>query len=384
MLNSLRQPSATVLQPLALGLVAAGAILALGGWGWIPCVLAALLAAAGLALGWRSAAQQRLMQARIADYLGAQQEFGAQVAPVWSAHIESSREQMESAISSLSERFGGIVDKLDEAVHTASLETDTVEDADQGLVAVLKRSELELGAVVAAQQAGMSSMTGMLEKVENLGNFVAELKEMATDVAKIAQQSNLLALNAAIEAARSGEHGRGFAVVAKEFRMLSQQSGETGKRIADKVNVINDAIFSTCEVVRASVAQREDRVAAAEATIGTVLADFKAITDALLRSSNGLKDESIGIKSEIGQALVQLQFQDRVSQIMNHVKDNIAQFPDFLESHRQDYEQGGALLALDAQSFLTEMKKTYVMADQHAAHRGDKVEQKMETDISFF
>ena len=120
---------------LVLGLAAAGAVLVLGGWNWIPTVLAALLAAAGLALGLRSAAQHRLMEATIADYLSAQQDFGAQVAPVWSAHIESSREQMESAISSLSERFAGIVDKLDEAVHTASLETDTVEDADQGLVA---------------------------------------------------------------------------------------------------------------------------------------------------------------------------------------------------------------------------------------------------------
>ena len=383
-MDALRRLNAAVVLPQALGLLAAVAVLGFGGWGWSAGAAAALLTAAGLALGLRSAAQDRVMEATIADYLSAQQEFGAQVAPVWSGHIESSREQMESAISSLSERFAGIVDKLDEAVHTASLETDIVEDADQGLVAVLNRSERELGAVVAAQQAGMSSMTGMLEKVENLGHFVAELKEMTTDVAKIAQQSNLLALNAAIEAARSGEHGRGFAVVAKEFRMLSQQSGETGKRIAEKVNVINDAIFSTCDVVRASVAQREDRVAAAEATIGTVLADFKGITDALLRSSNGLKEESIGIKSEIGQALVQLQFQDRVSQIMNHVKDNIAQFPDFLESHRQDYEQGGALLALDAQSFLTEMKKTYVMADQHAVHSGQKAEQKMETDISFF
>ena len=383
-MDALRRLNASVVLPQALGLLAAVAVLGFGGWGWSAGAAAALLTAAGLALGLRSAAQDRVMEATIADYLSAQQEFGAQVAPVWSGHIESSREQMESAISSLSERFAGIVDKLAEAVHTASLETDIVEDADQGLVAVLNRSERELGAVVAAQQAGMSSMTGMLEKVENLGHFVAELKEMASDVAKIAQQSNLLALNAAIEAARSGEHGRGFAVVAKEFRMLSQQSGETGRRIAEKVNVINGAIVGTCDVVRASVAQREGRVAAAEATIGTVLADFKGITDALLRSSNGLKEESIGIKSEIGQALVQLQFQDRVSQIMNHVKDNISQFPELLERNRQDYEQGGVLLALDSDAFLTEMKKTYVMADQHAVHTGVKVEQKMETDISFF
>ena len=230
----------------------------------------------------------------------------------------------------------------------------------------------------------MASLVGMRDKVQGLHQFVGELQDMASDVAKIAQQTNLLALNAAIEAARSGEHGRGFAVVAKEFRMLSQQSGETGRRIAEKVGVISAAIVYACNIVRASVTEESTSMAQAESTIGTVLSDFRGITDALLRSSNGLKEESIGIKSEIGQALVQLQFQDRVSQIMNHVKNNISQFPELLERNRQDYEQGGVLLALDSDAFLTEMKKTYVMADQHAVHTGVKVEQKMETDISFF
>ena len=383
-MKALRRLHAALVQPLALGVAGAVAVLIVGGWSWGVGVVAVVLAAAGLALGLRSATQQTMVAATIDDYLRAQQKFGAQVAPVWSGHIESSREQMESAISSLSERFAGIVDKLDDAVHAASLETDTMEDADRGLVAVFHRSEMDLGTVIAAQKSAMASLVGMLDKVQGLDQFVGELKDMASDVAKIAQQTNLLALNAAIEAARSGEHGRGFAVVAKEFRMLSQQSGETGKRIAEKVGVISAAIIDACSIVRTSVTQESASMAQAENTIGTVLSDFRSITDALLRSSNGLKEESIGIKSEIGEALVQLQFQDRVSQIMNHVKDNIAQFPEFLERNREGYAQDGSLLALDSQSFLTEMKKTYVMADQHAVHTGDRVERKNETDITFF
>ena len=53
--------------------------------------------------------------------------------------------------------------------------------------------------------------------------------------------------------------------------MLSQQSGETGKRIAEKVGVISAAIVDACSVVRASVRQEDGSMVKAEASIGHVL-----------------------------------------------------------------------------------------------------------------
>lgn len=370
--------------PIALGLAGALAVLVVGDWSWTAAILAGGLTLAGLVLGQLLVLRERALRTSFNDYLTAQQQFGADVVPIWNGHIEASREQMESAVAALSERFSGIVDKLDEAVHTSSLETDSIENHNTGLVAVFARSEQDLTAVLASQKAAMGSMVTMLEQVQGLDRFIAELQEMAADVAKIAQQTNLLALNAAIEAARTGELGRGFAVVAKEFRMLSTQSGETGKRIAAKVGVINAAIIDTCRVVQASVKQENHSMLTAQNSIGTVLTDFKNITDALLRSSLLLKNESIGIKSEIGDALVQLQFQDRVSQIMNHVKDNIGHLPAFLQEHCQQYADTGELQPLDSHVLLAELEKTYVMTDQHVIHQGGKAAQPNDTGITFF
>ena len=291
---------------------------------------------------------------------------------------------MADAIEALSERFCGIVDKLDQAVHTSAMETQTIENSDKGLVAVFARSEQKLGDVITSQKTAMTGLVGMLDKVQGLGRFTSELKDMAAEVAKISQQSNLLALNAAIEAARSGVHGRGFAVVANEFRVLSGQSGETGRRIAANVGIISNAIVDTCSVVRQAVEKQDASMSRAQNTIHGVLADFQGVTDALLRSSTMLKNESIGIKTEISDSLVQMQFQDRVSQIMNHVKDNIDRLPGFLKQSQTQYVQGGALEPLDAQPLLTELKETYVMTDQHEVHQGGEVERRTNTEISFF
>jgi methyl-accepting chemotaxis protein len=370
--------------PAALGLAGSVAIFLLHELSWSAAITALGLITVCAFMGLRLDAQQKEYFRSIETYLRGQADFGDMVVPIWKGHIASSREQMETAINALSDRFGGIVDKLDDAANTAGLEAKFIDDEDKGLVAVFARSEAELGAVIAAQHAAMSSMVHMLEKVQGLDSFIAELNSMAGDVTQIAHQSNLLSLNAAIEAARAGELGRGFAVVAKEFRTLSAKSGETGRNITEKVNFIGREIAETCKVVRDSVAQRDGRVLATESTIGRVLTDFRDITDALQRSSDRLRSESAGITTEVNQSLVQMQFQDRVSQILNQVNQSMDRLPEILQEQLQQFVQTHSLHPLDSQDLLAELKKSYVMADQHVVHQGGKVELTNTTDISFF
>ena len=378
------QAQTPMLYATALGVAGGVAVLAAGGFSPLALGLALAMSAAGALVGKRLSARQQAWQRSVDKYLAGQVDFGEQVVPVWKNHIESSREQMESAINALSERFGGIVDKLDVTLRTATQATDSVEGHGTDLVGIFRKSEADLRALISLQQTAMGNMEGMLAKVQGLDRFVAELQDMAFDVARIAQQTNLLALNAAIEAARAGELGRGFAVVAKEFRMLSNQSGETGRKIAEKVKIISAAIVDTCTVVRESVVAEDHSLESVHATIDRVMADLRGVTDAFQSSSDLLQGESMSIQSEINAALVQLQFSDRVSQIMTQVNKNIDRLPEVLKEHLQNYVATRTLAPMDAQAMLAELQKTYVMADQHIIHQGGKVEQKSVTDISFF
>lgn len=370
--------------PTGLGLVAALALAWFGGWQAGSLALALGLAAAGAGAGRHLARRRQALQDALARYLDDQHRFTEQVSPVWSGHIESSRLQMQTAVTQLARRFSGINTKLDAAVEAASMETRTVDDAEHGMVAVFQRSEQELAAVLASLKNAMNSLATMLEDVQGLDRFTTELQDMAAEVAKIAQQTNLLSLNAAIEAARSGEYGRGFAVVAQEFRMLSTRSGETGRRIAEKAAVIGQAITRTRQVVTQSVQVEDGSMHVAEASIGRVLADFKGLTDALVRASSLLRNESVGIRAEVNEALVQLQFQDRVSQIMALVRSNIEHLPQPFEHSAAQHARDGALQAPDPQAFLAELKKSYVMTDQHRIHEGAEVQAPSETEITFF
>jgi methyl-accepting chemotaxis protein len=374
-----------VFGPILLGIAGSAAAIACGGFGWVSVPAAVLLCAAGAALGLHAGSSRERYRASIQSYMIERQQFGDSLAPVWSGQIELSMAQMENAVSALTQRFSGIVDKLDQAVRTSSSATASVEDGHAGLVAVFTTSEKELGEVVASLKSAMAGKAAMLEKIRSLEQFITDLKGMAAEVAQIASQTNLLAINASIEAARAGEMGRGFGVVAREVRMLSNMSGETGKRIAERVNLISNAIVTTSNAAGESMERDRVSTTASEAAIASVLAGFKEVTDALVQSSNLLKEESIGIKAEVGEALVQLQFQDRVSQIMSHVKRNIERFPEFLQQNSREFDRDGVLQPLDASALLAELASTYAMAEERAIHGGQNTAQQQDSEeITFF
>jgi methyl-accepting chemotaxis protein len=79
-----------------------------------------------------------------------------------------------------------------------------------------------------------------------------------------------------------------------------------------------------------------------------------------------------------------MQFQDRVSQIMTQINKNLERLPEMLQEQSQHYAQTRVLPTPDAELLLTELKNTYVMADQHVIHAGGQVTQSNTTDISFF
>ena len=318
-------------------------------------------------------------------FIASLQAMNSDVLPVWQRQIELSRSQMEDAITQLTQQFAGIVYKLEGAVAASESAAGEL-DGSGGTVSVFSSCEAQLSEVVSSLKLAMDNKQVMLAEVSGLLDFIGELKQMAVDVAGIADQTNLLALNAAIEAARAGEVGRGFAVVADEVRKLSNLSKETGTRISAKVETISRAISTAVQAADQTATNESQSVTRSEQAIETVLHDFRNVTEGLSASSDVLRQQSAGIKNEIADAIVQLQFQDRVSQVLSHVRDHIGSVPAHIERACGDADHG-RFGAIDTQSLLNEIQRTYAMAEERSAHTGSSGRAMAATtddDITFF
>ncbi|MFI3157081.1 MAG: methyl-accepting chemotaxis protein, partial [Methylococcaceae bacterium] len=245
------------------------------------------------------------------------------VLPIWSNQVNMAREHTEDSIADLAQRFDALSNRLDAAVMASQKTVEGDSDSHGGIVELLKDSQLELSTITQALGASLLEKGQLLRSIEDLSGFTEQLSKMAWEVSSIASQTNLLALNAAIQAARAGEAGHGFSVVADEVRKLSRSSGDVGKKITETIEAVKEAIEDTLSISRKFAKQDQETLGHAEHIIASVLLHFAQAAAGLSESEELLRSENNAINHEIAHVFVALQFQDRVSQILTRVGDDV-------------------------------------------------------------
>ncbi|POZ64056.1 methyl-accepting chemotaxis protein [Chromobacterium alticapitis] len=354
--------------------------------GWLGWLLASAAAFALLALRPVAGAEREPPAVETAKSDSSYDEhldLLEQVVRRWSGNLQLVIEQSTTGGNQLAHTLTGIANGLHATIEAARSSSSEIGSADLGrMVQDAGERSREISTVLSEIISHRQQLTS---EVSRLATYSSELLSMADQVGRISNQTNLLALNASIEAARAGEAGRGFSVVADEVRKLSQQSEQTGKLMSEKVEEINGALEQTRQTTTSLGSQDSDKGNTALGLLAESVKDFSGAAERLAQINRKMQEEGSQVEKELHASLIALQFQDRVSQIAQHVASDVERMQAHLQAVRAARRSGLPPPAIQPQEWLRQLESTYTTLEQAALHKGERGKPAASSgDVDFF
>jgi methyl-accepting chemotaxis protein len=321
-----------------------------------------------------------------ASYIDTLESLMGEVIPIVLKQIQTSKEHTEQEVLSLTETFSKMTIKIG-----ALLDDQKKSDDEEIISSLLGGVKTILNGVVEGLSELNSSDKDVTQEVEELSNHTIKLQNMANEVREVANNINLLSLNAAIEAARAGKDGRGFSVVADEVRKLAGSSADTGTRIKKAVEEIDTAMISALYLAKSTADIGSKTIKNSANYIDEVLKDIEATLYSFKANSQTLTESSEQMQDEVYHVISALQFQDRVTQMLDHAEHNLNDLNEVLLANRHVAHSERSADLIQKNEILKKMELRYTMQEELVNHQvtvsGENAttEQQSESeDVTFF
>lgn len=148
-------------------------------------------------------------------------------------------------------------------VENTSSEVSSLRTIAQSIKSSSDHANSTLRELDSINQRAIDSINTIYEQTHTTNESALKIKEAASLISSIADETSLLSLNASIEAARAGEAGRGFAVVASQIQKLAEQSNQSASQIDAIIYALledSQNAVETMESVRDIMIQQNENV----------------------------------------------------------------------------------------------------------------------------
>lgn len=193
-------------------------------------------------------------------------------------------------------------------------------DTSGGLDAALTALEGELSSV---GQKVHGALTSHLGEVGGAAVSAHDIVRLASAVEQIAHSARVLTFNAKIESARLGSQGKGFVVIAGAISELAKDvstSNELVSNLADELaRRLPTLERATAELAAATEAQLE----ALRQRVGSLRESFVAARARSVAELERAEAVADAVRTKSDEAIRHLQFQDRTSQLLMQVKEQV-------------------------------------------------------------
>ena len=174
---------------------------------------------------------------------------------------------------------------------------------------------------VSAEAGDLAMQTA--ERVQQMDRASREINDSLLKLEDIAMSNKILALNARIEGARSSEQGAGFSAVAVELASQTDKSQQVTAQVSDLVSHLRSLAATTHAELQQMQVEGDRKIQQCRAEVDITLQALQGAHQQMKEMLTLLTEESELLSRDIGSAVRGLQFQDRVSQRIAHVVEDL-------------------------------------------------------------
>jgi methyl-accepting chemotaxis protein len=280
---------------------------------------------------------------------------------------------LSDAIQKLMEGFGGMQQLIQSQREAALSVTEQSEHADNASLESFLGDTSEtmkqlVGSIINNSKVGME----LVDKMDTVSQQVRGILNVLGEIDGISKQTNLLALNAAIEAARAGEAGRGFAVVADEVRKLSGRAEHFSQQIRANVNQVHDAIAEAEGSITLMATLDMDFAVRSKNQLQSTLTSVQKMNEGMAQVIERQQAISNEVDLVVGRAVTSLQFQDMVTQLIQHSRnrvDNMSQAWRKLGDWARESSRGEVVSRARSESMRAEISTLLAQSNRHDGGR---------------
>jgi len=243
-----------------------------------------------------------------------------------SEQLKQTSMQIETSVVGVCESFQGIAERARQTVARTSgfLGQDGDEPADKrSFDGLIDSCSQTLVKILSATEEANEISRRAIDRIQQMDKASELVSRALLQFEEIARGNKILALNARIEAARAGEYGAGFGVVAVEVLSQTERSQKLTAQVSDLIANLRGLAGSTLDDLKQMNEQGHKRTEQSRLEVDGSLRDLQIAHGEMKEMLTGMTEEGALLATDIGAAVRGLQFQDRISQRIAHVVEDL-------------------------------------------------------------
>jgi methyl-accepting chemotaxis protein len=291
------------------------------------------------------------------------------------SQLQETAAQIETAVSGVCGNFQEMAVRTQSSVSRAS--QFLAGDRGQGggtisLDELANRARLTMEDLLRRGREAQAISKRALDQIRVIEKAANTISSHLTSLDDISQGNRLLAVNARIQAVTAASGGKGISAMANEMAGQARLSVEIVESIREVATDLNRVAASASAELAVMAEADQKSFDTSRREVEGALNEFQRVHNSLEQMVTSMTDEGRIVGKEISEAVRALQFQDRVSQRIGHVVDQLKLIGKELGAHCPHASpEVEAALAHFSSQFTMQEERSLLTGTEVESHGGE-------------